>query len=268
MKAALGFSNVHVFGSGAAPISPDIVEFFAGLDIRILEVYGQSEDTGPTSFNRKDQYRLGTVGPAYPGTEVKIAEDGEILVKGPHVFKGYYKNEDATAETVMDDYLYSGDLGEFDNDGFLKITGRKKDLIITAGGKNIAPALIEGQLKNHTLISEAVVVGDRRKYLTALITLESEEAENFVSERGLPEAPYEAPALLEVIEAAVEEVNSHLARVEQVKKFSVLPRELSIEEGELTPTLKVKRNVVNEKYAREIAAFYAEGKPAAQQARA
>ncbi len=188
--------------------------------------------------------------------EVKIAEDGEILVRGDNVFMGYYRDADATAETLRDGWLHSGDLGEIDDEGFLFITGRKKDIIITAGGKNVAPKLIEGALKSHALVSEAVLIGDRRKYLTALITLDPAAATAFLAERG-QSGPAPASAVVqEAIQAAVDTVNAGLARAEQVKKFTILPRELSIEQGELTPTLKVKRTKVGENFADAIERMY------------
>ena len=181
LRPAIGLGKARVCVSGAAPIAKEVLEFMASLGVVILEVYGQSEDTGPTSFNRPGKTRFGTVGPVIPGVEVKIAADGEILVKGPNVFLGYYKEAEATAEALVDGWLCSGDLGELDGEGFLHITGRKKDILITAGGKNITPKNIESAIKNHPLVSEAVVIGDRRKYLTALITLDPEAAAKFAA---------------------------------------------------------------------------------------
>jgi long-chain acyl-CoA synthetase len=259
LKPAIGLGRARFCVSGAAPIAREVLEFFASLDIIVLEVYGQSEDCGPTSFNRPGKTRFGTVGPALEGVEVKIADDGEILVRGPNVFLGYLKEPEATAETLKDGWLCSGDLGAFDPDGFLSITGRKKEIIITAGGKNIAPKNIEAALKNHPLVSEAVVIGDRRKFLTALVTLDPEAAVGFAKERGIDDKTVHAsPQLNAEIQRAVDEVNQELARVETVKKFTVLEKPFSIDAGELTPTLKVKRKVVNERYAREIEAMYAE----------
>jgi long-chain acyl-CoA synthetase len=190
---------------------------------------------------------------------VKIAGDGEILVRGPNVFLGYYKEPEATAETLVDGWLHSGDLGAFDSDGFLSITGRKKEIIITAGGKNVAPKNIEASLKNHKLVSEAVVIGDRRKYLTVLLTLDPEATAAFTKARGASsEGAHTLPAVRDEIQAAIDEVNRELARVETVKKFTILERPFSIEEGELTPTLKVKRKVVNEHFSREIESMYQE----------
>jgi len=257
LKEALGLSRARVCVSGAAPISAEIIQFFSGLDVMIREVYGQSEDTGPTSFNLPGKTKIGSVGPPIPGAEVKIAEDDEILIKGKNVFLGYYKNPEATAETLVDGWLHSGDLGKIDADGFLHITGRKKDLIITAGGKNIAPKNIESALKDLNIIGEAVVIGDRRKYLTALISLDPEKAKEFAKEHGLDDDQLaESPQLIGHIQEHVDKVNKNLARVEQIKKFKVLDKPFSIEGGELTPTLKVKRKVVNENYADEIETLY------------
>ncbi|HEX2367959.1 MAG TPA: AMP-binding protein, partial [Acidimicrobiia bacterium] len=238
--------------------SKELLEFFAGLGITIYEVYGQSEDTGPTTISMPGKVKFGSVGPVYPGVEMRIAEDGEILVRGRNVFLGYYKDPEATDATLVDGWLHSGDLGEIDEEGFLWITGRKKDLIITAGGKNVAPKNIEGSLKNHVLVSEAVVVGDRRKYLTCLVTIDAEASARFQEVQGTSGDPTADPALIAEIQAAIDQVNEGLARVEQLKKFTVLPRELSIEGGELTPTLKVKRNKVAENFAAEIEAMYTE----------
>jgi len=260
VKSAIGFENIRVAATGAAPIAAEILDFFAGLDIVIFEVYGQSEDTGPTTFNGHRGFQFGTVGPPLAGVQVKIADDGEVLVKGPNVFQGYYKNPSATEETLVDGWLHSGDLGELDRRGFLRITGRKKDIIITAGGKNITPVNIELALKNHVLINEAVVIGDRRKFLAALITLDPEAAEELARTHGIPESELPThPKLLAEIQRAVDEANEELARVEQVKKFRVLPENLSVDGGELTPSLKVKRRVVHDKYADVIEAMYAEG---------
>lgn len=256
IKEAIGLKNAHLMVSGAAPIAKEILEFFASLDILVLEVYGQSEDTGPTSFNQRTNFRLGAVGPVFPGVEVKLSEEGEILVRGPNVFLGYLKDEAATNEALVDGWLHSGDLGEF-RDGFLYITGRKKDILITAGGKNIAPANIEGDFKNHELINEAVVIGDRRKYLTVLITLDPEALEAYTKKNGGdPSKAHEDPRIHASIEAHLGEINKKYARVEQVKKFAILPRNFTIADGELTPTLKVKRNKVNEHFADVIEAMY------------
>jgi long-chain acyl-CoA synthetase len=247
IKEALGFDRVRELFSGAAPISADVLAFFASLDLPIKEVYGQSEDCGPTSCNLHGRTRLGTVGPPFPGLEVKIANDGEILIRGPNVFMGYYKEPEATAEVLHDGWLASGDLGAFDADGYLSITGRKKEIIITAGGKNIAPKNIEALIKQSPLVGEAVVIGDRRKYLTALVTLEPVTSKDVAQDQ-----------IRSTIQARIDEVNQTLARVEQIKKFTVLPQPFGIDSGELTPTMKIKRKVVAQKYAREIEAMYAD----------
>jgi len=246
--------------SGAAPINPDILRFFDAAGVLVLEGWGMTETSTAATISTPDDFKVGTIGKPFPGCEVKIAADGEILVKGPNVFQGYHKNEQATRETIVDGWLHTGDLGEIDSEGFIKITGRKKDIIITAGGKNITPANLEAEIKQHPLVSQCVVVGDRRPYLVALVTLEPEEALKYAQEHGLPEDLAELarnPDVRSQIEAHVEQVNTKFARVEQVKKIAILPRDLSQENGELTPTLKVKRAVVAEKHQAEIEKLYA-----------
>lgn len=259
VKARLGLGRSRVCASGAAPISREILEFLAGLDVLVYEVYGQSEGCGPTTFNRPGRTRLGTVGPPIPGMEVVIAADGEVLGRGPNVFLGYFKDPDATAETQVDGWLHSGDLGVFDAEGFLSITGRKKDILITSGGKNIAPVNIEAALMDDPLIADAVVLGDRRRFLAALLTLEPEAAGRFAQERGLDPAKLrESPALVAAVEAIVEKVNARFSRVQHVRRFRLLAEPFSVAGGELTPTLKLKRRVVNEKYRDLIEAMYEE----------
>ena len=247
IKAAMGFDRAQRLYSGAAPIAPDVLEFMASLDLPILEIYGQSEDSGPTSCNLVGRTRIGSVGVALPGLEVKIADDGEICVRGPNVFLGYYKEPAATSETLIDGWLHSGDLGAFDKDGFLTITGRKKEIIITAGGKNISPKNIEAMIKTSPLVGEAVVIGDRRKYLTALITLEPTAAKNVAADDARAQ-----------VQATIDTANQSLARVEQIKKFAILAKPFGVDSGELTPTLKIKRKAVAQIYAREIESMYAE----------
>ena len=258
IKPLMGLGNARMCVTGAAPIAPEILEWFAGLDITIHEVYGQSEDCGPTSFNLIGRTRYGTVGPALRGTEVKIADDGEICIRGPHVFLGYYKDEAATSEALIDGWLHSGDLGAFDGDGFLTITGRKKEIIITAGGKNIAPKNIEAAIKNLPLVSQAVVIGDRRKYLSALITLDPEAAEAWAAAKGLPaEGIHANKALIAQFDKDIEEhVNSLFARVEHIRKYTVLARDFTMDDGELTPTLKIKRKPIYENWSETIEAMY------------
>ena len=244
--------------TGAAPISKEILEFFYACGVPVMEGYGMTETSTVASSNRPEAFRFGSVGKPLHGVEARIADDGELLLRGPNIFKGYFKNEAATEEALADGWLHTGDLGSIDDDGFIYITGRKKDIIITAGGKNITPANLENSLKQNRWISQAVVVGDRRPYLVVLITLDPEEIGAFAEQHGL--APEDVPESAEMraeVEAAVKEANSHVGRVEQIKKFKILPHDLSQQTGELTPTLKVKRNVVNEKFAGEIEALYA-----------
>ena len=246
--------------SGAAPISPDILRFFDAAGVLVLEGWGMTETSTAATISTPEDFKIGTIGKPFPGCEVRIAEDGEILVKGPNVFQGYYKNEQATRETIVDGWLHTGDLGSIDEDGFISITGRKKDIIITAGGKNITPANLESEIKQHQLVSQCVVVGDRKPYLVALVTLDPEEAAAYASEHGLPEDPAQLAGNGEVraaIEAHLAKVNEKFARVEQVKKIAILPEDLSQESGELTPTLKVKRAVVADKHQGEIEQLYA-----------
>jgi long-chain acyl-CoA synthetase len=246
--------------TGAAPINPEILEFFDAAGVLVVEGWGMTETSTAATISTAEAFRWGTVGKPFPGCEVKIADDGEILVKGPNVFQGYYKNEEATRETLVDGWLHTGDIGEIDADGYVKITGRKKDIIITAGGKNITPANLEAEIKQHPLVSQCVVIGDRRPYLVALITLDPEEAAKYAAEHGLGDdlaALAENAELRASISAHLEQINKKFARVEQVKKFEILPRDLSQEGGELTPTMKVKRNVVAEKYSSEVDALYA-----------
>jgi long-chain acyl-CoA synthetase len=245
--------------SGAAPINPEILRFFDAAGVLIVEGWGMTETSTAATIATAEDFKFGTVGRPFPGCEVKIADDGEILVRGPNIFQGYYKNPEATAETLVDGWLHTGDIGEIDSEGYIKITGRKKDIIITAGGKNITPANLEAEIKQHPLVSQCVVIGDRRPYLVALVTLDPEEAAAFAKEHDLPADPEALASNDQVraaLEAHLEKVNSKFARVEQVKKIEILPHDLSQEGGELTPTMKVKRNVVADKYAGEIDALY------------
>ena len=244
--------------TGAAPISKEILEFFYACGVPVMEGYGMTETSTVASSNRPDAFRFGSVGKPLGGVEARIADDGELLLRGPNIFQGYFKNEEATREALADGWLHTGDLGSIDEDGFIYITGRKKDIIITAGGKNITPANLENGLKQNRYISQAVVIGDRRPYLVALITLDPEELPAFAEQHGLqPDEVYKSEQMRAEVRRAVDEVNSAVGRVEQIKKFTILPQDLSQPTGELTPTLKVKRNVVNEKYAEEIEALYA-----------
>src|SRR4051794_5391809 len=260
------FQNVrNLFGgrirqcvTGAAPIASEILEFFFACGIPVFEGYGMTETSTVATVNSLDAHRFGSVGKALPGVEVKIADDGEILLRGPNMMHGYYKNDEATKETLESNgWLHTGDLGYLDADGFLFINGPKTDIIITGGGKNIPPANLENGLKHNRWISQAVVIGDRRPYLVALITLAPEEVPKFAEEHGMaPEDVHGSDAMREEIQKVVDHVNVDYGRVEQIKKFTILPEDLSQEQGTLTPTLKVKRNVVHEKFEQEIESLY------------
>ncbi|HYI37394.1 MAG TPA: AMP-dependent synthetase/ligase, partial [Thermoleophilaceae bacterium] len=249
--------RIRQCNTGAAPIAREILEFFYACGVPVMEGYGMTETATIATANTPEEFRLGSVGKPIPGVEAKIAEDGEVLLRGANIFKGYYKNEEATGETLVDGWLHTGDLGSIDEDGYLFITGRKKDIIITAGGKNITPANLENGLKQDRWISQAVVVGDRRPYLVALITLDPDELPAFASEHGLEESDVAGSEQMRAaVQKVVDRVNATVGPVEQIKKFTILPDDLSQETGELTPTLKVKRNVVNEKYAGAVDALY------------
>jgi long-chain acyl-CoA synthetase len=239
--------------SGAAPISAEILEFFYACGVTVLEGWGMTETAAVGAVNLPDHLRFGTVGRAMPGVELKIAEDGEILTKGPNVFREYWRNPEATQDTFTDDgWLMTGDLGSIDEDGYLSITGRKKDIIITAGGKNLTPSNLENDLKQCRYISQAVMHGDRRPYPVALVTLDAEEIVPWAKEKGLPEEMSELVKRDEVralVQDVLDRANAKYASVEQIKKFALLDHDLTQETGELTPTLKLKRNVVNERYA-------------------
>src|SRR5215208_1736886 len=258
VRAAFG-GNLRQATSGAAPIAKEILEFFFACGVPVLEGFGMTETATATTVSTLDSYRFGSVGRALPGMEIRIADDGEVLLRGPNIFQAYYKNEYASAEALVDGWLHTGDVGRLDEDGFLYITGRKKDIIITAGVKILAPANIENDLKQSRWISQAVMHGDRRPYPVALITLDPEEIVHFAKEHGLSEDPAalaEDPKVHELIQGILDEANKKYAQAEQVKKFVILDHDLSQETGELTPTLKVKRNVVNEKYADLFEALY------------
>jgi long-subunit acyl-CoA synthetase (AMP-forming) len=262
VRRRLGLDEARFVAVSAAPIAKETLDFFQSLGLPIMEIYGMSECTGPTTMSLPKRYRLGRAGYAIPGTELKLAEDGEILMRGPHVFKGYYKNEEATKETLdAEGWIHSGDVGEVDADGFVRVTDRKKELLITSGGKNIAPQHLEGKLKQIAAVSQAVAVGDRRPYLVALLTLDparvAAEAEKAQSPARTPEEAARCPVFKAYVEKQVEQVNLSLARYETIKKIALLPRELSVETGELTPTLKLKRRVILERHRDTIEALYA-----------
>jgi long-chain acyl-CoA synthetase len=249
VKERLG-GRLRVANSGGAPLAKEIAEFFHALDVLIIEGYGLTECTTAASVNRLDNYRFGSVGIPLPGVELKIADDGELLMRSPTVFAGYYKDEAATQEVLDEDgWLRTGDIGFVDDDGFLHITDRKKDIIVTAGGKNVAPQNLENELKSSRFVSQALVVGDKRPYITALITLDEPEV---VKEFG----SLDDPRVHETIDAVVNEVNERRSRFEQIKRFVILPRDFSAEEGEVTPTLKLKRKTVLEHFAADVEQLY------------
>ena len=261
LRDKLGLRRVRLALSGAAPIAPEVLEWFWSIGVPVREAYGQTENTAIATFTPKDRVKIGRVGVAYPGVEIRIADDGEILTRGPSTFVGYYKDPAATAATVdAEGWLHTGDVGDLDDDGFLRITDRKKDLIITAGGKNISPSEIENMLKVSPYVREAVVIGDRRKYLTALIGIELDTVGDWATRRFMPYTTYEdlsgKPEVRDLIAEWVEHVNRNLAQVEQIKDFRLMRRELAHEDGQLTATMKVKRKAIVEQFGELIEEMY------------
>jgi long-chain acyl-CoA synthetase len=250
--------RMQIFISGGAPLSPKIAWFFETVGFTVLEGYGLTETSAATCVNRPGKAKIGTVGPALPGTELKIAPDGEILIRGGGVMKEYYKNPEATAEALEGGWFHSGDIGQLDAEGYLKITDRKKDIIVTAGGKNVAPQNLENDLKTNPLVSQVMVHGDKRKFLSALITLNEENVKKWVADSGftLSGPASEDPRVRAQLQKAIDELNSRQASYATVKKFAILPNDFTIESGELTPTLKVKRKLVTQKYANILDGFY------------
>jgi long-chain acyl-CoA synthetase len=259
VRAAFG-GRVREAVTGAAPIAKEILEFFYAAGVPVMEGYGMTETSTTATGMRPGDHRFGSVGRAHPGVEIRIADDGEILLKGANIFQGYYKNDDASFGAVLDGWLHTGDLGRLDDDGFLYITGRKKDIIITAGGKNLTPANLENDLKQTRFVSQALMHGDRRPFPTMLITLDEEEIVPWAKDRGIEDASIPAlarhPDVIALIQGELDRANEKYAQVEQAKKFFILDHDLSQETGELTPTLKMKRNVVNEKYSDLFDALY------------
>ena len=260
LKQRLGLDRARLVVSGAAPISHGVLEFFHGMNVPIREGYGQTEGSAAGTVHQGWPVKLGTVGKALPGIEVKIESDGEILLRGDCVFLGYHKDSKATLETLRDGWLHTGDIGELDSDGELRITGRKKDIFITAAGKNIAPAHIENLLKASSFINDAVLIGDGQKYLTALIVIDEENVSEWAQGKKLPFTTYNDLTqnfeVVTLIEQQIELVNQTLARAEQVKKFRILPKRLAQEDGEVTPTLKVKRSSVLQTHQRLVMEMY------------
>jgi len=262
LKRSMGLHRARGAATGAAPIAPELIKWYMALGIDMREVYGQTENCGLATAMPADRIKLGTVGVARPDTEVRVSAQGEILLRGPHVFLGYYKNPQKTAETVVDGWLHTGDVGRVDAQGFVTITDRMKDIIITAGGKNITPSEIENQLKFSPYISDAVVIGDRRKFLSCLVMIDHETVAQFAQERNVPFTNFaslcRAKEVQDLIWGEIERVNGRLARVETIKKFCLIEQILTAEDEELTPTMKLKRAFVNQKYKDKIDAMYHE----------
>ena len=278
LKEKIGMSNCRFAITGAAPINPDILTLFHYLDIPIFEGYGMTEDTAGASLSYKGRNRIGSVGPAMPNTEMKVADDGELLVKGRHVMKGYYKNPEATSETIIDGWLHTGDVGEIDDDGFVKITGRKKEIYVTSGGENIAPLVIEETMKSIPIISQCYLIGDARKYCSALFTLDVGAIirdKLGVEATDVPKNPFEqleklkeldhsledftnSQVILEEIQSKVDQLNKKFSPPEQIKKLKILPRDFTIDDGELTPTLKIRRKQISNNWSKEIEEMYRE----------
>ena len=260
VKARLG-GRLRTAISGGAPLAPEIAEFFHALDILIVEGYGLTECTTAASTNTHGAYRFGTVGRPLPKFEVKVADDGELLIRSETVFGGYYKDQEATAEVLgADGWLRTGDVAEIDDDGFIRITDRKKDIIVTAGGKNVAPQNLENDLKTSKYVSQALVIGDRKPYIAALITLDTDEVPKWAREQGIDGGIGELARderVRDLIQGVVDEVNAERSRYEQIKRFAILPRDFTMDSGELTPTLKLKRRVVEGNFPDELAELYA-----------
>jgi long-chain acyl-CoA synthetase len=263
LKQRLGLDRTRLVISGAAPISPSVLEFFHGMGVPIREGYGQTEGTATATVHQGFPIKLGTVGKPLPGVDIKIAPDGEILLRGDCVFLGYHKDPKATAETLRDGWLHTGDVGEIDADGDLKITGRKKDIFITAAGKNVAPAHIENLLKASSFINDAVLIGDAKKFLTALVVIDEDNVSEWAQARKIPFTTYtdltQNEEVVKLIEGEIETVNKTLSRAESVKKFRLLPKRLAQEDGEVTPTLKVKRASILSAYKHLVDDMYSSG---------
>ena len=260
VRTLLGIDKARLLSTAAAPIAPDLIDWYWTLGRPMYEVYGQTECTGLATANVPGDHRIGSVGKAVRGAEVKLSADGEILIRSPGVIQGYWNNPEKTGETIREGWLYTGDVGEIDDQGFVYVRDRMKDIIITAGGKNITPSEIENQLKFSPFISDAVVVGDRRPYLTCLVMIDHDNVTRYAQDHDVPFTNYtslcHASEVLDLIGGEIEKVNARFARVETVKKFRLIDQLLDAEDEELTPTMKLKRKVVNEKYAELIASMY------------
>jgi long-chain acyl-CoA synthetase len=263
IRRMLGLDRCRLAFTGAAPIAPDLIRWYLALGLDMREVYGQTENCGVATVMPVDRIKLGSVGKAAPWGEVMICPKGEILIKGDFLFMGYLNQPEKTAETIdAKGWLHTGDVGSIDNEGFVKITDRMKDIIITSGGKNITPSEIENQLKFSPYVSDAVVIGDKRPYLTCLVMIDQENVEKFAQDHDIPFTNYaslcRAAEIQDLIQREIESVNVNFARVETIKKFFLIERQLTPEDEELTPTMKLKRSFVNKRYATEINAMYGE----------
>ncbi|MCY4396080.1 MAG: long-chain fatty acid--CoA ligase [Rhodospirillaceae bacterium] len=260
VKTLIGLRRARWTATGAAPISPDLIRWYLALGIDMVELYGQTENTGVATSNRPDEFKVGSVGMALPDTEVKISDRGEILIRGPHVFQGYLNNPEKTAETVVDGWLHTGDVGWVDNQGFFRITDRLKDIIITAGGKNVTPSEMENQLKFSPYIADAVIIGDKRKFLSCLVMIDEDTVMKFAQDENVPFSNYaslcRAAEVQRLIQAEIDKVNGDFARVEQIKAFRLIEQVLTPEDDELTPTMKLKRSFVSAKYKDLIDSMY------------
>jgi len=260
LREILGLDRARITDSGGAPIAPEVLRYFHAIGIKMKESYGLTESCGLISIHQENDIKIGNVGKPLSGIQVKIAEDGEILAKGPNIFMGYFNKPEATEQTIRDGWLHTGDIGELDPEGYLKITDRKKDIIITAGGKNVAPQYIENLLKFSPYIHDAVVIGDGRKYLTALIIIDEDNVTEYAQDHRIPFTTYadlsQNPEIYKLISKEVEKVNDNLAQVETIKKFKILDKNLDQEAGELTPTMKVRRKFVSERFRSLIESMY------------
>jgi long-chain acyl-CoA synthetase len=261
IRIMLGLDRIRFAATGAAPISPDLIRWYWALGVHMYEIYGQTENAGLATSNYPGHLKIGSIGVTAPGTELKLSPHGEILLRGPHIFHGYLNKPEKTAEALRDGWLHTGDVGVIDNAGYVKITDRMKDIIITAGGKNITPSEIENQLKFSPYISDAVVIGDKRNYLTCLVMIDHDNVVKFAQDHDVPFTNYaslcRAPEVIELIAKEVEAVNKKFARVETIKKFKLIDQLLTAEDEELTPTMKLKRTLVEKKYRGLIDGMYA-----------
>ena len=259
LRAAMG-GRIQYAVSGGAPLGTRLGHFFRGSGVTILEGYGLTETTAPATVNLPERTKIGTVGPPLPGVSVRIEDDGEVLVRGTNVFPRYHRNESATAEAIRDGWFHTGDIGELDADGYLRITGRKKELIVTAGGKNVAPAVLEDRIRAHPLISQCMVVGDGKPYIAALVTLDEEMLPGWAANHGLtgltPEAARTHEAVLAEIQGAVDRANAAVSKAESIRRFTILDTDFTEESGHLTPSLKLKRTIVMRDFADEVDTLY------------